>query len=167
MQTLPSGYDVYSLVALTNNANVLYVWCSKRTVKSDGSYQPEKSDIFIDYMLVKERVQSEHGFLEDLEHKMMFVGAGPVGGNMTLNAFTWNDTTKKALSEQNIIKSFTNEDLGGYADIATALFFDESDEDNSNKPGFNLESPRGCNFGMFGVIGLALTALISLRNRKK
>ena len=53
-QTLPSGYDVYSLVALTDHENVLYMWASKRTkqpdgsyVKSDGSYVSEKSDIIV------------------------------------------------------------------------------------------------------------------------
>ena len=45
---LDGSYDVYSLVALTNNANLLYVWQSQRTATSaDGSYTPIKSDIAV------------------------------------------------------------------------------------------------------------------------
>ena len=46
--TLKSDYNVYSLVALTNNNNFLYVWGSNRSaVSADGSYTPVSSDIFI------------------------------------------------------------------------------------------------------------------------
>ncbi len=46
--TLESGYNVYSLVGLTNNANVLYVWSSQRNnIGANGSYIPAKSDIYI------------------------------------------------------------------------------------------------------------------------
>ena len=44
---LPSGYNVYSLVGLTDHETVLYLWASKRTKQSDGSYKSEKSDIFV------------------------------------------------------------------------------------------------------------------------
>lgn len=46
--TLADGYQVYSLVGLTNNANLLYVWASNRTaISADGSYTPVSSDVFV------------------------------------------------------------------------------------------------------------------------
>ena len=53
-----------------------------------------------------------------------------------------------------------------------AVFFTESSEDdedgtNPNVPGFTKKSSGDCNTGTFGVIGLALAALISFRSRKE
>ena len=111
-----------------------------------------------DYLLVRENIQSEHGFLEDSEHEILFVGAGPIGGNMTLTAFRWNATTKPRLSSQHLIRSFTNKDLGGYAEIATAVFFEE----NMLR---GVGSSGGCNGGMFGLISLALSAVFIFRKK--
>lgn len=112
-----------------------------------------------DYLLVREQVQSEHGFLEDLEHELLFVGAGPIGGNMTLKAFTWNASTKPRLTSEHLIASFTNEDLGGYAEIVTAVAFTESSSI------FGVKSSGGCSGGMFGVISLALSAMFIFRKK--
>ena len=76
--------------------------------------------------LALEMLQSEHGFLQDTEHNTIFVGAGPVGGNMTLTALKWTDATKAGLTSKDVIKTFTNKDLGGYAEIATALTFSDN-----------------------------------------
>lgn len=79
---------------------------------------------------------------------------------MNLKVFTWNATTRQNLSSANIFKEFTNKDLGGYADVATALFFSES-------YGSLGDSGGGCNTGaeMFGLIGLGLTALMTYRRK--
>ncbi len=113
-----------------------------------------------DFLLVREQVQNEHGFLEDSEHNLLFVGAGPIGGNMALKAFTWNASTKPRLTSQHLVKSFTDKDLGGYAEIVTAVFFDEG----SNLYGISSSS-SGCNGGMFGVISLALSAIFIFRKK--
>lgn len=113
-----------------------------------------------DFLLVREQVQNEHGFLEDSEHNLLFVGAGPIGGNMVLKAFTWNASTKPRLTSQHLVKSFTDKDLGGYAEIVTAVFFDEG----SNLYGISSSS-SGCNGGMFGVISLALSAIFIFRKK--
>ena len=112
-----------------------------------------------DYLLVREQVQSEHGFLEDGEHELLFVGAGPIGGNMVLKAFTWNASTKPRLTSEHLIASFTNEDLGGYAEIVTAVAFTE----NNNI--YGVKSSGGCSGGMFGVISLALSAMFIFRRK--
>ena len=111
-----------------------------------------------DYMLVRENVQSEHGFLEDLEHNILFVGAGPIGGNMTLKAFTWNASTKPRLTSQHLIRSFSDKELGGYTDIVTAVLFTDREIGGVGNSG-------GCNGGMFGVIGLALSAVFVFRKK--
>ena len=126
----------------------------------DSSFVNASGDKVTDFVSIKELIQSEHGFLEDTEHEMLFAGAGPIGGDMNLKVFTWNATTKQNLSSANIIKEFTNKDLGGYADVATALFFSESQ-------GSLGDSGGGCNAGaeMFGLIGLGLTALMTYRRK--
>ncbi len=76
--------------------------------------------------LALEMLQSEHGFLEAASHDILFVGAGPVGGNMSLTALKWTDATKPNLTSKDVIKAFKNKDLGGYAEIATALVFSDN-----------------------------------------
>ncbi|MBR0232990.1 MAG: hypothetical protein IJQ47_02990, partial [Synergistaceae bacterium] len=131
-------------------------------VVPQSSFYDVSGDIITNYRTLLDYVESEHGFLQDTEHEMLFVNAGPVGGNSNLKVFTWNTTTQKDLSSTNIIKEFTDKDLGGDASIATALFFSES---NGSVGG----SGGGCNTGVeiFGLIGLGLTALIAYRNKRK
>ena len=131
-------------------------------VVPQSSFYDVSGDIITNYRTLLDYVESEHGFLQDTEHEMLFVNAGPVGGNSNLKVFTWNTTTQKDLSSTNIIKEFTDKDLGGDASIATALFFSES---NGSVGG----SGGGCNTGVeiFGLIGLGLTALITYRNKRK
>lgn len=112
-----------------------------------------------DYLLIRESVQCEHGFLEDEEHNLLFVGAGPIGGNMVLKAFTWNASTKPRLTSQHLIASFTNEDLGGYAEISTAVMFTEYGGY------YGTGSSSSCNGGMFGMISLFLPAMFIFRKK--
>ena len=77
-----------------------------------------------DFFMVRELVQCENGILEDLEHDLLFVGAGPIGGRFKMTVFDWDETTQPNLTNQNIIATFNDSDLGGYVDVATAVLFD-------------------------------------------
>ena len=162
----PRGQGVQSLDVGMLGVNMKLYHCidwntSHDLVNNLGSFDVPASayvNTSGDYRLVRENVQSEHGFLEDEEHNLLFVGAGPIGGNMVLKAFTWNASTKPRLTSQNLAASFTNQDLGGYAEISTAVMFTE------NGGNYGVGSSSSCNGGMFGVISLFLPALFILRN---
>ncbi|MBQ7561556.1 MAG: hypothetical protein IJS99_06960 [Synergistaceae bacterium] len=111
-----------------------------------------------DFFMVRELLQSEHGFLEDSEHELFFVGAGPVGGRFAMRVFEWDDTIRKNLTLENLVKTFKDDDLGGYVDVTTAVFFEE------NYPLYYISS-SGCNSGIFGI--LALTGLILLAKKRR
>ena len=163
----PKGQGVQSLDVGMLGVNMKLYHCidwntSHDLVNNLGSFDVPASayaNTSGDYLLVRENVQNEHGFLDDGEHELLFVGAGPIGGNMTLKAFTWNASTKTRLTSQHLVASFTNKDLGGYAEIATAVFFDES------VGIIGLGSNGGCNAGMFGLIPLALSAIFIFRKK--
>ena len=91
------------------------------------------------------------------EHNTFFVGAGPIGGRMKLLAFNWTDTTKKNLTSSDIVAEFTNEDLGGYAEISTAVAFTD--------PSSNGGSSSGCDTGMMSIIALSLVGLLHVRGK--
>ena len=69
--------------------------------------------------------------------------------------FNWNDTTKKALVEGDIIKKFNDKDWGGYVDVATITYFTESSSSSSN-----------CNVSISGSFALGLLALITFRKKQ-
>ncbi len=97
--------------------------------------------------------------MEDPEHELLFVGAGPIGGKFKLTVFKWDDETRQALTKDHIVKTFTDKDLGGYADIATAVFFTES---------FSFGgSSGGCNTGVLGMLAVGLCGLFALKNKKR
>ena len=110
-----------------------------------------------DFAMVSELLQSEHGFMEDLEHEKLFIGAGPIGGKFKMTVFDWNETTQPNLTNNDIIAAFTDNDLGGYVDVATAVFFEENGGDGG--------SSGGCNSGMIGIIALGLAGLIAHRKK--
>lgn len=163
----PRGQGVQSLDVGMLGVNMKLYHCidwntSHDLVNNLGSFDVPASayvNTSGDYRLVRENVQSEHGFLEDEEHNLLFVGAGPIGGNMVLKAFTWNTSTKPRITSQNLVASFTNQDLGGYAEISTAVMFTE---DGGN---YGVGSSSSCNGGMFGMISLFLPTLFIFRKK--
>ena len=113
------------------------------------------------WTLVQDLVQSEHGFFdasENTEHKILFVGAGPVGGRFRMVVFNWDDTTKQALGEGDIIKKFNDNDFGGYVDVATITYFTESSP--------SMNSSSNCNVSISGSFALGLLALITFRKKQ-
>ncbi len=80
---------------------------------------------------------------------------------MTLHAFRWNSTTRRSLSSQHIVDRFTNEDLGGYAEIATAVKFTESHSSGVSSSG------GGCYSGFGVMAGLSVMALAISHARRK
>ena len=81
-QTLESGYNVYSLVGLTNNANFVYVWASQReNMKADGSYNSLKSDIFVYDRETLEKVADFHFARTGLDPTRKLVDDETTAGN--------------------------------------------------------------------------------------
>ena len=63
---LETGYNVYSLVGLTNNANFVYVWCSQRSaINADGLILPKKA-IFTFMTLSQEIQRKLSGLMKQL-----------------------------------------------------------------------------------------------------
>ena len=131
-------------------------------VCSMGSFDVPKSALSGDYNSTRELIQNESGFFEDTQHSLFFVGAGPIGGGQTLNVFTWNATTKAKLVHPNhLVKNFTDKDLGGYASVATMVYFTET---SSN--GGVSSSGGGCTAGITGALALGLVgAFVALRKK--
>ena len=107
----------------------------------------------------QEALENEYGFLEDEEHDVLFVGGGPLGGKYKLTVLKWTSETRENLDSSHILTTFSDEELGGSANIAGAVAFDDTVN------GTNSSSSSGCNVGLKAVF--ALLCLVIFVAKKK
>ena len=153
------------------SADVKFYHCSSWRVSPDivadlglfdvpaSAYLNVSGDYLTSYAAVRENVQLEFGIFEDTEHGYLFLGAGPIGGGMSLKVFNWNSATKANLTSHDIVASFTDKDLGGYASVATMVYF--------NDGLWGVGTSGGCDAGLSGFAVFAATALIYSLKRKR
>lgn len=88
-----------------------------------GSFDAPPSTFKDPLVKPREKLETEFGLLTDEEHNLLFVGAGPLGGNFQLTVLDW--AAKVNLTSEDIVVTYTDEDLGGTANIAGAVAFTE------------------------------------------
>ena len=116
------------------------------------------------YATPKEKLQDEFILLTDDEYDVMFAGAGPVGGNFKLTVFNYTSKDEKPLTSADIIEPvFTDEDMGGYADLAGAQKFTDGSSSTGGSVG---GSSGGCDAG-FGLSAAGLALLFAVKSKRQ
>ena len=101
--------------------------------------------------------------LSDSEYDLLLAGAGPVGGKFKLTVFNYSNKDTRALTSADIIEPvFTDEDMGGYADLAGAQKF----TDGSTSGGSVGGSGGGCDSG-FGFLAVSLAAWFAVKSKRQ
>ena len=94
----------------------------------------------------------------------MFAGAGPVGENFKLTVFNYTSKDEKPLTSADIIEPvFTDEDMGGYADLAGAQKFTDGSSSTGGSVG---GSSGGCDAG-FGFLAVGLALLFAVKSKRQ
>ena len=115
------------------------------------------------YATPKEKLQDEFILLSDSEYDLLLAGAGPVGGKFKLTVFNYSNKDTRALTSADIIEPvFTDEDMGGYADLAGAQKF----TDGSTSGGSVGGSGGGCDSG-FGFLAVSLAAWFAVKSKRQ